>query len=201
MKKLLVLLASILFFVGCTNELPNKTNIDETEKIPYEKFTLNDKGEEIKNVGWEEVIKNSLITDKKINSITTDRLIKEGQFKEYNIELAGQKKYDDKEYNYKMSADIVMWQSNEYFTICEIKNKKIESMDENIDCIMESYQEVWVSGIEELKVFPINEIIEFEMGTSVSFLPNNIKDENKKIGPFTIVYKVNISSPSSQVLV
>ncbi|MHC1723388.1 MAG: hypothetical protein AB9836_09310 [Aminipila sp.] len=198
MRRLLILISLILVvfsFNGCGNKVNSNENVSEKEFMPYEKLTLINKVGDMENGEWTDTLRGQLIEKQEVCEMTTDRLLKNGIFKEYQLELAGIQEYDSKTYPYKISADLVIWQCDGYYTICEIKNKKLESCDKNIKLIMEDSLEVWTDGLDVLKVVPTNDVIKFDIGGSASFK----EKENEKIGPFTIVYKVNFSCPSAQV--
>lgn len=195
MRRLLIfisLIAIVFSFNGCGNQVNSAENVRENEFMPYEKLTLSNKINDIQNDEWTDTLRIQLIETQDISQMTADRLLKTGRFETYKLELASSQEYDSKTYPYKISADLVLWQSDDYYTICEINNKKIESCDENIELIKEEPLEMWTDNLEALKIVSTKDVIQFDIGGSASFK----EKENKEVGPFTIVYSVNFSCPS-----
>lgn len=196
MRRLLILMSLIAIFFSlnaCGNQVNSSENIRDKQFMPYEKLTLSNEAEDIKSREWTEKLRMQLIERKEVSEMTADRLMKNGKFETYKLELAGSQEYDGKTYPYKISADMVLWQSDDYYAICEIDNKKIQSCEKNIQIIKEEPLEMWTDDLELLKTVPTSEVIKFDIGGSASFK----EKENKVVGPFTIVYSVNFSCPSS----
>nr|WP_315021246.1 hypothetical protein [uncultured Aminipila sp.] len=199
MRRLLILIGLIVLVFslnGCGNEVNSNKKISDKEFMPYEKLTLSNKVNDIRNGEWTDTLRIQLMETQDISEMNADRLLKNGRFEEYKLELAGSQEYDCKTYPYKISADMVLWQSDDYYAICEINNKKIQSCDENIELITEEPLEMWTDNLEVLKIVKTKDVIQFDIGGRASFK----EKENEKLGPFTIVYSVNFSRPSAQVL-
>jgi len=185
------LIAIFFSLNACGNQVNSSENMSDKHFMPYEKLTLSNKADDIQNGEWTEKLRMQFIEKKEVSEMTADRLMKNGKFETYKLELAGSQEYDGKTYPYKISADMVLWKSDEYYSICEINNKKIQSYDENIELITEEPLKMWTDDLDVLKIVPTSEVIKFDIGGRVSFKEKG----NKEVGPFTIVYSVNFSCP------
>lgn len=192
MRKLsifIILILVIVLLVSCRNS----NSIIEENIQPYEKITLIETENDLKNSQWLKEIKDQLIVSEKIPEMTADRIIKKSVFNTYKFEYVNFKDYyEENEYPYKINMDMLVWQSYEYYAICQINNKKYESASENIKLIFEETPEMWVDGFENLKVVPINKLINLEIGGRASFLEKG----KEQIGPFMIVEYINFSCPT-----
>ncbi|WP_312091792.1 hypothetical protein [Aminipila sp.] len=191
MNKKRLLLVSLIFFCilcGCQKE----------EEITQEKmndfFTISKlqtmENEEL-NQEWINEIQKQLLNQYGLTEVEAKKQIKNSIFELCGVEYGGTQAYNEFFYPYSFSADMLIWKTEDYYTVCQISNREIGSVNENITLIKEKPDDLWDEGEFLLKVLPINQSIYYTMGARASF-----KEKDKeKMGPFTIVQSFYMACP------
>src|SRR5665647_67576 len=190
MKKALIMVLIFtlsLSIFGCAN----KKNTSVVFQ-PYQKMIQLEKNLDSPNPNWSREIKNQLIDKYGLSEGTSDRLIREGKFERYRFEYATNQEYENQLYPYCLKADFFIWKSNSFYSICDICDKKTESVENTVIIITEGPDEPWVEkSFKLLSVMPVNQAAEITMGSQISFS----KEGANKVGPFTLVQTFYISCP------
>jgi hypothetical protein len=182
-----LLILSVIFLYGCADK-------NETLEVfqPYQKMIQLEKKTNSPDPNWSKEIKRQLIEVYGVSEITSDKLIQEGEFAQHRLEYATNQEYEKQQYPYCLKADFLVWKSNSFYAVCDVYNKKTDSMDEDIKIITEGPNEPWIEkSFKLLDVIPINQAIKITMGSRVSFL----KEGAEEVGPFTLVQTFYVSCP------
>lgn len=182
-----ILILSIIFLYGCADE-------SETLEVlqPYQKMIQLETKMSPPNPNWSKEIKRQLTEAYGVSDITSDKLIQEGEFAQYRLEYATNQEYEDQLYPYCLKTDFLVWKSNSFYAVCDVYNKKTDSMDEDIKIVTEGPDEPWIEkSYKLLDVIPVNQAIKITMGSRASFF----KEGTEKVGPFTLVQTFYISCP------
>lgn len=185
----------IIFFIICISVLFGCQKETDIEQINTNDFLSIYKLETISkediNQQWTKEIEKQLITQYGLNDIEKRKQINNSTFEKCKIEYGTVQEYDKSNYPYSIISNMIIWKSDDFYSICEISNKEIKSLDENIVLVKEQPEEMWNEGDFLLKVLPINQATLYTIGGRASFM----KDKQEKVGPFTIVQSFYIACP------
>lgn len=188
-NKSIVTLFLICIFIlcGCQKDIVQ----EQTDKSNYlTVYRIETFSKDYQNPQWNEKIKEQL-SGLGLNEVQIENQMAHSTFEKCKIEYGSNRTYNEIIYPYAMTSDIIVWKSEEYYTICEVSNNQIKSLDNNIELVKEEPDEMWNEGDFILKVLPVNQATFYTIGGRASF----VKEGKDKAGPFTLVQSFYIPCP------
>ncbi|MEF9922578.1 MAG: hypothetical protein RSC31_02055 [Anaerovoracaceae bacterium] len=191
MKRRITIIAMIMLIlalVGCG------TKGEITEKLPYDKVISYTelRAENTPDVHKQQsILKKELIKEKGLSPEDAQVRIDKGEFLMKTIELGRDINYDENKKPHKLTADIILWHSGDYFSVCGVKNIKIEPITSAIEFANQT------AFYEKLDT-PLNKIYDRTEAVNITLVVNadlTDKDKNEETKDFQSVAKTVIVDP------
>lgn len=189
-NKFIIIFLMICITILCSCQKDTSIEQENTDDF-LTIYKLETISQEDVNQEWNKEIEKQLINQFGLNELQINKQINNSIFEICKVEYGTDQEYEKSSYPYSIISDMTIWKSDDFYSICEIRNKEIKSLDENIVLVKEKPDELWNEGEFLLKVLPINQATLYTIGGRASFM----KDKQEKVGPFTMVQSFYIACP------
>lgn len=177
----IIIILCCFFQAGCAY-LSEKFN-------PYQNVIFLEQSIDTLDESTLQTLRNKLISDLHKPQSTATDIIKHSSFEIWDVEV-GRYWYTEKgKIPYRIKMKTVVWRSEDYFSLVDIPDVDMLSLDKNFDFKFGENQRAW-KDTTFLKIVPINDSIPVIVGMGGTFIN---KDTDEELGPYKVLCNFTLS--------